>query len=62
MSVSKALFTSNSDEWATPMDVYMSLDNEFHFTLDACATEKTINVTDISQKSKMDLIRIGAER
>lgn len=40
MSVSKALLTSNSDEWATPMDVYMSLDNEFHFTLDACATEK----------------------
>ena len=40
MSVSKALLSSNSDEWATPIDVYVSLDNEFHFTLDACATEE----------------------
>ena len=40
MSVSKALLTSNSDEWATPIGVYTSLDNEFHFTVDACATDE----------------------
>jgi hypothetical protein len=35
----QALFTSQSDEWATPQDVYDSLDAEFHFTLDPCATD-----------------------
>lgn len=38
--VNKALFSSNSDEWATPLDVYQNLDNEFSFNLDPCASEK----------------------
>lgn len=29
---------SNSDEWATPKEVYEMLDKEFNFTLDPCAT------------------------
>lgn len=33
-----ALFTSGTDEWATPQDFFDTLDAEFHFTLDACAT------------------------
>ena len=40
MSVSKALLSSNSDEWATPIYIYIYLDEEFHFTLDACATDE----------------------
>lgn len=32
------LFSSQSDEWATPQDLYDTLDAEFHFTLDAAAT------------------------
>lgn len=36
----KALFSSNSDEWATPQDVFQSLNDEFHFTLDPCATDR----------------------
>lgn len=36
----EALFSSNSDEWATPQDVFNSLDSEFHFTLDPCATDE----------------------
>ena len=32
------LFMSNSDEWATPKEVYEMLDKEFNFTLDPCAT------------------------
>lgn len=33
-----ALFTSNTDEWATPQDFFDALNAEFHFTLDVCAT------------------------
>ena len=32
------LFTSNTDEWATPQAVFDELNSEFHFTLDPCAT------------------------
>lgn len=34
------LFTRKSDEWSTPDYVFDSLDKEFHFTLDPCATEE----------------------
>ncbi len=30
------LFSSASEEWATPADVYASLDAEFHFDFDPC--------------------------
>ena len=36
----KALFTSNSDEWATPQALFDELNNEFNFNLDVCATEE----------------------
>ena len=31
-------FTSKSNEWETPQDFFIKLDQEFHFTLDPCAT------------------------
>ena len=34
----ETLFSSNSDEWATPQEIYDALDNEFSFDLDPCAT------------------------
>ena len=37
--VNQALFSSNSDEWATPQHIFDSLDAEFNFNLDPCATE-----------------------
>jgi len=37
--INKALFSSNSDEWATPLDVYEKLDAEFSFNLDPCASD-----------------------
>lgn len=40
MALNKALFTSNSDEWATPSEVYDQLNAEFGFDLDVCATEE----------------------
>lgn len=38
--ISKALYSSNSDEWATPQDLFDELDAEFHFTLDPCSTDE----------------------
>ena len=35
----RIIFSSKSDEWATPQGVFDSLDAEFHFNLDPCATE-----------------------
>ena len=35
----RTIFSSKSDEWATPQGVFDSLDAEFHFNLDPCATE-----------------------
>lgn len=34
----ETLFSSKSDEWSTPQDIFDDLDREFHFTLDPCAT------------------------
>lgn len=40
MALSKALFSSNSDEWATPSEIFDQLNAEFGFDLDVCATEE----------------------
>lgn len=34
----EAMFSSKTDDWATPIDLFTTLDNEFHFTLDPCAS------------------------
>lgn len=39
MSINKSLFTSNSTEWETPQYFYNSLNTEFSFELDPCATD-----------------------
>lgn len=36
--LNNGMFTSNSEEWATPKAFYDLLNSEFHFTLDVCAT------------------------
>lgn len=33
------MFSSKTDQWATPQDFFDSLDREFSFTLDPCADE-----------------------
>lgn len=38
--IQKALFTSETDEWATPQYLFDQLDEEFHFTLDPCCTHE----------------------
>ena len=34
------MFSSNTDEWYTPIDFFNQLDQEFHFNLDPCATDE----------------------
>ena len=36
----KLMFSSQTEEWATPQDFYDSLNAEFHFTLDPCCTDE----------------------
>ena len=33
------MFSSKTDEWSTPQDLFDKLDKEFHFDLDVCANE-----------------------
>ena len=33
------MFSSKTDQWATPQDFFDKLNDEFHFTLDPCADE-----------------------
>lgn len=35
---SDVMFSSKTDLWETPQDFFDKLNDEFHFTLDACAT------------------------
>ena len=37
--ITSGLFTSNTDQWATPQDFFDELNNEFHFDLDVCADD-----------------------
>jgi phage N-6-adenine-methyltransferase len=37
--INQGLMTSNTDEWATPLDLFQELDREFGFTLDVCADD-----------------------
>lgn len=39
--MNSVLFSSKSNEWATPIDFFRKLDDEFHFTLDPCCTHET---------------------
>lgn len=38
--MNKVLFSSNSNEWATPQSLFDELNKEFNFTLDPCANEQ----------------------
>jgi phage N-6-adenine-methyltransferase len=40
MSINKVFFSSMSNEWQTPKNVFEYLDNKYHFKLDAAATKE----------------------
>jgi DNA N-6-adenine-methyltransferase (Dam). len=44
-SITKGLFSSETCEWTTPQSLFDSLDSEFGFTLDVCATPENAKCT-----------------
>lgn len=38
--MNKVIFSSNTGDWETPKEIFLMLDNEFHFNLDPCASDK----------------------
>jgi len=40
MTLNTGMMSSNRTDWETPPDFFKGLDQEFHFTLDVCATRK----------------------
>lgn len=40
MPISEALYSSKTDMWETPQDLFNELDKEFHFDMDVCATQE----------------------
>lgn len=40
MGITKGLFSSNTDNWATPQWLFDELNKTFHFTIDVCASEE----------------------
>jgi len=41
--VDKALFSSNTDDWSTPKDLYDKLNDEFNFTFDPCPLHSEVD-------------------
>jgi site-specific DNA-methyltransferase (adenine-specific) len=39
MKLDKVLFSSTSNEWESPNDLYNKLNDKYHFTLDPCCTD-----------------------
>ena len=46
------IFSSRSDEWSTPQDFYDKLNEEFHFTLDVCATPENAKCVEFFTKEQ----------
>ena len=46
MKGEQALYSRKSDEWETPIDLFKSLDEEFHFNLDPCSSEDNFKCQD----------------
>ena len=38
--MNSGMYSSETDEWETPQDVFDALNSEFHFSLDVCATDQ----------------------
>lgn len=50
--MNKALFSSKTDQWATPKDFFDALNAEFHFDLDPCADEENHKTPDYFTKEQ----------
>ena len=55
MSINVGMMSSNTDEWATPQDLFNKLNAEFHFTLDVCATQENAKCPTFYSKEQNSL-------
>ena len=55
--ITHGVFSSNTDEWATPQDLFDALNEEFHFTLDVCADQTNHKVSRYFTKEQNGLIQ-----
>src|SRR5579862_1878208 len=55
MTISTTLYSSRSEEWPTPQQFFISLNREFHFTLDPCATKHNAKCTRYFTKAQNGL-------
>lgn len=51
------MMSSQSDEWETPQDFFNELNNEFHFTLDPCATKENAKCKKFYSKEDNGLLK-----
>ena len=51
------MFSSKTDEWSTPQDLFDKLNDEFHFTLDVCAN-KSNHKCDLYYDRKQDGLKM----
>lgn len=59
--VARALFSSATDEWATPQDLFDELDKEFGFMLDAAATAENAKCEDYYDRATDGLTQPWAD-
>jgi site-specific DNA-methyltransferase (adenine-specific) len=55
--IQDALYSSRSEEWSTPIDFFRLLDEEFTFTLDACATKANAKCAKFFTKEQNSLVQ-----
>lgn len=55
--LTRGLFSSNTDQWATPQDFFDKLNAEFHFTLDPCASPENAKCQKYYTKEQDGLIQ-----
>jgi site-specific DNA-methyltransferase (adenine-specific) len=57
LMINPALFSSRSEEWETPDSIFNPLYDEFHFTLDVCATPENAKCLKYFTKKENGLIQ-----
>lgn len=53
----KVIFSSQTDDWATPQDFFDKLNLEFHFTLDPCASAENAKCQKFYTKTENGLLQ-----
>lgn len=55
--ITKGMYSSGTDEWATPTATFAALDAKFHFDLDPCATDINHKCPDYYTKKENGLLQ-----